>query len=371
MADREHDQDGDARPGTAVAHDRPNPPEQPKKPISKRPVLMTVLVLVVLAAAAGGLFWWLRARQFESTDDAFIAGHAVQMAPKVPGYVVQLRVEDNQLVHRGDFLLEIDPRDYQSALDQAKAGLASAEAKVTQAEAQEGFAVAGVVSARAIIAAAQANADNAHSELARIEKLVPSGAATPQARDATVSAVKTTESAVVATQARLTQAEAQEKVDRSLLAVARAGLRQADTQVQQAELNLSYTRLTAPVTGRVTHRTVERGDYLQPGQALFAVVEPAVWVVANYKETQLTDMRVGQPVTLAVDAYPHRTFAAHVDSFQRGTGARFSLLPPENATGNYVKVVQRVPVKIVFDEAPDEDLLLAPGMSVVPKVRVR
>ena len=155
------------------------------------------------------------------------------------------------------------------------------------------------------------------------------------------------------------------------VAVAKAGIQQAAAQVEQAQINLSYARIAAPVTGRVTHRTIERGVYVQPGQALFALVEPNVWVTANFKETELTDMHVGQPVTVTVDAYPHQTFAAHVDSFQRGTGARFSLLPAENATGNYVKVVQRVPVKIVFDEPPDSNLMLGPGMSAVPKVRVR
>jgi membrane fusion protein (multidrug efflux system) len=148
-------------------------------------------------------------------------------------------------------------------------------------------------------------------------------------------------------------------------------VRQAGAQVRQAQLNLSYTKLTAPMPGRVTNRKIERGDYLQPGQPLFALVPTNVWVTANFKETQLTDMQAGQPVAITVDAYPLVTFQGHVDSFQRGTGARFSLLPAENATGNYVKVVQRVPVKIVFDEPPGGDYLLGPGMSVVPEVRVR
>jgi membrane fusion protein (multidrug efflux system) len=332
---------------------------------------MTVLVLVVLAAVVGGLLYWLHARHFESTDDAFIDGHVVQMTPKVAGYVVQLRVEDNQLVHRGDLVLEIDSRDYRAALDQAKASQAAADAKVRQAEALEALALAGVMSARANVAAAEANATNAAQDLTRIQKLVPSGAATPEQRDAAVAAAKSSAAALESSKAKLVQAQAEQSVAQTQVVVARAGVQQSAAQIEQAQLNLSYTRLLAPAAGRVTHRTVERGDFLQPGQALFAIVEPTVWVTANYKETQLTDMRPGQPVTVTVDAYPHHTFAAHVDSFQRGTGARFSLLPAENATGNYVKIVQRVPVKIVFDEQPDPAFMLAPGMSVVPKVRVR
>ena len=281
---------------------------------------MTVLVVIVIGVVVAGVLYWLHARHFESTDDAFIDGHVVEIAPKVAGFVVNLNVDDNQLVHKGDQLLEIDVRDYRSALDQSNAGRASAEAKLQQAVALKALAAANVGSARANLAAAEANAKNAAQDLVRIQKLVPISAATPEQRDAAVAAQKSSAATVDSNKAKLVQAQAEEDLAQTQILVAQAGIQQATAQIETANLNLSYVRLTAPVTGRVTHRTVERGDYLQPGQALFALVEPAVWVTANYKETQLADMRAGQPVTVTVDAYPHRTFAAHIDSFQRGTG---------------------------------------------------
>ncbi len=346
-------------------------PAEPKKPLYKRPVPMLVLGAIVLAVVIGGLLYWLHARNIRSTDDAFIDGYVVQISPRISGYVVELNVHDNQLVQKGDLLLEIDSRDYRAALDLAKAGEASAQAKLQQAEASKVLAITSAAAARGVVAAAEAAAKNAAQELARIEKLVPTRAATPEQRDAAIAGATSSAALLESSRARLLQAEAELPLAEAQVGVAKAGVRQAAAQLELAQINLSYTRIAAPVTGRVTHRTIERGAYLQPGQALFALVEPNVWVTANFKETELTDMRIGQPVTVTVDAYPQHTFAAHVDSFQRGTGSRFSLLPPENATGNYVKIVQRVPVKIVFDEPPDPDLMLGPGMSVEPRVRVR
>ena len=176
---------------------------------------------------------------------------------------------------------------------------------------------------------------------------------------------------VAANRAKVGSAEAQVLSARAHRSTVAAQLAEAEAQVVQAKLNLSYTKISAPIDGRVTRRTVELGDYLQPGRALFALVEPNVWVTANFKETQLTNMHAGQPVRIRVDAFPGRDLAAQVDSFQRGTGARFSILPAENATGNYVKIVQRVPVKIVFDRPPPAEMILGPGMSVVPRVTIR
>ena len=182
---------------------------------------------------------------------------------------------------------------------------------------------------------------------------------------------RSTAAQAAAARARANAAESQAEYARSQQITAEADVKEAQVAVRRAELNLSYTRLVAPITGRVTHRTVELGDYLQPGQALFALVDPNVWVTANFKETQLTHMQAGQQVDVHVDAFPNRALPAHVDSFQHGTGAHFTLLPAENATGNYVKVVQRVPVKIVFDQPPPADMILGPGMSVEPTVTVR
>ncbi|HUE37639.1 MAG TPA: HlyD family secretion protein, partial [Candidatus Acidoferrum sp.] len=170
---------------------------------------------------------------------------------------------------------------------------------------------------------------------------------------------------------KIKAAEAQAALSKASIVTAEANVEQSQAAVQQAELNLSYTKITAPETGCVTHRTVEQGAYVQPGQALLAIVPKEVWIVANFKETQLTHMRAGQPVTVHVDAYPQIKFTGHVDSIQAGSGAQFSLFPPENATGNYVKVVQRVPVKIVLDDVSDANIVVGPGMSVEPKVRVK
>ncbi|HTU26208.1 MAG TPA: HlyD family secretion protein [Pirellulales bacterium] len=353
-------------------------PETQKRLFSKahdfylrRPKLAIALVVGAAVLVVGGIAWWLYARQFESTDDAFIDGHAVQMAPKIAGYVVRLNVSDNQLVHKGDVLVEIDPRDYQVALAVAQASAASARGRLAQAEAQILAADEEAKGADADVVAAEATAENAKQDLARNSNLAPRGAVSQQTLDASTATARSTAAQLAAARARASAAESQAALARSQKVTAEADLQQARVEIERAELNLSYTKITAPITGRVTHRTVELGDYLQPGQPLFALVDPNVWVTANFKETQLTHMHVGQSVSVRVDAFPSHRLRAHVDSFQRGTGARFTLLPAENATGNYVKVVQRVPVKIVFDEPAPEKMILGPGMSVEPTVTVR
>ncbi|HEX4142172.1 MAG TPA: HlyD family secretion protein [Pirellulales bacterium] len=337
----------------------------------RRPFLVIALAVGAVILVVGLLAWWLYERQFESTDDAFIDGHAVQMAPKIAGYVTRLDIVDNELVHQGDVLLEIDPRDYQVALAAAKASEAAAASRLAQATAQIDAADDQARGSEADVAAAEATARNAEQDRERNSSLAPRGAVSQQTLDASVASARSTAAQVAAARARASAADSQAELARAQKATAEADLKQAQVEVARADLNLSYTKLIAPITGRVTHRTVELGDYLQPGQALFALVDPNVWVTANFKETQLTHMHVGQPVEVRVDAFPGQTLHAHVDSFQRGTGARFTLLPAENATGNYVKVVQRVPVKIVFDQPPPADMILGPGMSVEPTVTVR
>jgi membrane fusion protein (multidrug efflux system) len=251
----------------------------------------------------------------ESTDDAFIDGHIITIAPKVAGQVTAVHVEDNQLVKAGDPLVEIDPRDYQ----------------------------AKVAEQRGKLAAAVAEADRAVADAARYEQIYQHDEVSRQQLDNA----------------------------RSAAASAQATVAKERGALDQDELNLSYTRITAPQDGRVTRKSVEAGSYVAIGEALLSVVPQNVWVTANFKETQLTHMRPGQKVTIKVDAYPGRALEGRVESIQSGTGARFSLLPPENATGNYVKVVQRVPVKILIDTPEDPNARLAPGMSVVPSVLVR
>lgn len=307
---------------------------------------------------------------FETTDDAFIDAHVTPVAPQVAGRVMELLVQDNQEVKQGDVLLTIDPRDYQSKLDQALANLAAAKSRWAQANAQFAVDQAKVGQEKAAVIAAEAEAKRAESDSKRYQAVGVGGISVSQLD-------------LAATQARSAAAQVQVVRNKQFAAEAQVGLSQANIQtalaeiqrneaaVRQAELDLSYTKVLAPESGYVTHRTVESGAYVQTGQSLLAVVPKDVWVVANFKETQLENMQPGQPVEVKVDAYPQIKFKGHVDSIQAGAGARFSLLPPENASGNYVKVVQRVPVKIVLENAANTGYVLGAGMSVEPEVRVR
>jgi membrane fusion protein, multidrug efflux system len=294
-----------------VTPDGSEPP--PPRRLRRRYLLAGIGLAVVLAVA--GAAYWLHARGVVSTDDAFIEARVIQISPKVGGQVIELNVTDNQRVRAGEVLLRIDPRDYAAAVEQA----------------------------RAQVRAAEVEAERARTDAQRVRELFARGLVARQELDHAIAAERT----------------------------AFANLEAARQRLNQATLQLSYTTITAPEAGRVTRRAVEEGMFVEPGQQLMAIVTDDLWVVANFKETQLAHIRPGQPVDIRVDAYPGHRFRGHVDSIQAGTGARFSLLPPENATGNYVKVVQRVPVKIVFDEPPDPNFPLGPGMSVVPRVHVR
>jgi membrane fusion protein, multidrug efflux system len=292
----------------------------------KRWVGLAAGSLLLIGMAVGGIVYWLEARHFETTDDASVDAYTTQMASRVAGQVTRLLFADNQHVAAGDLLLLIDPRDFQAKLDQVRGQQASAEATLQQATAQVEAATATY-----------------HINQAELE-----------ASRQTVGGAKA--------QVRAAQAQ---------VLAAQASLKQAEANTQAAELQLSYCTIRAPVAGLVTHRTVSAGNYVNPGQALFALVQDERWVTANFKETQLAGIRPGQDVDLSIDAIPSVRFHGKVDSFQGGTGSAFSVLPAENATGNYVKIVQRVPVKIVFDDARVKDYTLAPGMSVLPAVRVR
>jgi membrane fusion protein (multidrug efflux system) len=285
-------------------------------------------------------------------------------------------VTDNQRVHEGDLLLEIDPRDFVAARDQAAAALAVVKAQAENARISlqmvQVTAPARLAAAKAQLAGAVAQKDLADSEARRQTNAGPR--VTPQT--AIDSAVANARSAAATVAYDRAQLEINQLVQQDIaqakaqVAQLEAQVAQAEAQLDQAELNLSYTKIQAPAAGRVTKRAVNVGDVVERNQTLLNLVVGVPWVTANFKETQLTRMRPGQPVDIAVDAYPERAFKGHVDSIQAGTGARFSLLPPENATGNYVKVVQRVPVKIVFEDPEGIDRFLALGMSVVPTVDV-
>jgi membrane fusion protein (multidrug efflux system) len=339
----------------------------------RRLLRIGVILALVLAAAIGAAEWWREARNWVSTDDAFIDAHMVRISPQVAGRVARVLVADNQQVRAGQLLLEIDPADFRARLAQAVANEKGAQGALAQARAQLAVARANRDELRAEVGVAEANAANAATDLARYQALarINSSALSRQQLDTAAAAARSRAATLTAAQRKVAAAEAQVAYARTQLQTAAAGVQAAAAQVEQARLALSYTRLNAPAAGHIAHLNLARGDYVQIGQALMALVPNQVWVTANFKETDLAHMRVGQPVAITVDAYPGTTFHGHLDSFQAGSGAAFSLLPPENATGNYVKIVQRVPVKITFDDPPGARPMLGPGMSVVPYVRIR
>jgi membrane fusion protein, multidrug efflux system len=399
-------------------------------PRAKRRARYLAIAAVVVAIVVAGYFWLRPGRV--STDDAQIEGHITQIATRVGGTVIEVHVNDNQIVQAGTVLAKIDPRDYQVAVDRARADLADAEANavaagqgipitaistrsdvstagggLAEAEAGVGVADRQVEEAKAQLVATQARQREKESTATKnardVERLKPlvakeeisqqqfdaAVAASDAARaaaDAATSDIAAAQTAIAAAQARAAQARAavvraqagvqaaktapeQVQVTKAHADAAAARVKQAQAALAQAQLNLERTVVKAPSLGVVSRKSVEPGQVVQPGQPLLALVTLGdVWVVANFKETQLKNMRVGQRATVDVDALGGREFSGHVDSIAAATGAKFSLLPPENATGNYVKVVQRVPVKIVFDPGQDPEHLLRPGMSVAPTV---
>jgi len=307
-----------------------------------------LITVIVIAVAVIALIWGLRGLLFflahETTDDAFITGHITAVSSRVEGHVTKVYVDDNQWVDKDQLLVELDPCDFQTRFDLEHAALAAVQAVLEQTKAQ--------------IPASAAEATRAEKDLKRYETLVASsGGITQQQLD----------NAAAAAQSAAAGLDAANKQ----VLVAQARVAQAKASARQAELNLSYTKIYAPQSGRLVKKSVEDGEHIRMGQPLMSIVPPDIWVIANFKETQLKNMKPGQHVALRVDAYPQTKFTGHVDSIQAGTGAIFSLLPPENATGNYIKIVQRVPVKIVFDNDPNETKMLSPGMSVEPEVKVK
>ena len=389
--------------------------------------------LGILVLAAVGVGVWLQTTAGrESTDDAQIDAHVVQIAPRVSGTIVRVPVADNQLVEPGAVLVELDPSDYQVAVDKARAELADAEAGaaaaatnvpitstqttgnvttarggvaqaqsgVTATEKEIDMARARVATAQARLREAESNAAKATRDVERLRGLLAKDEISQQQFDNAGAAADAQKAAAESARAQVTEAEAGIRVAESRLAQARSGEEQAHAELRtaqsgpqlvaaskaraqaaqahvdqaraslaQAELNLQYTTVKAPLKGIVSRKTAEIGQMVQAGQPLTALIPlDTVWVTANFKETQLTNMRPGQPARVKVDAYGGRVFSGKVNSIAAATGARFSLLPPENATGNYVKVVQRVPVKIELEGNQDPEHLLRPGMSVEPTV---
>jgi len=327
-----------------------------------------VTALLVALVWGGKMFFESRGR--ESTDDAFIEAHVMQVSPKISEKVLRVLADDNQMVKRGDLLVELDPRDTEALVKQAKANLDSAEAKLAEAKAKLAADQASLAQARADVNESKALADNAGQELTRSSSLRKSGAIAQREYDQTLAGELSTNAALASKQQKAIAADAGVNIAVAAVASAEAWVEQSRALLDTAQLRLDNTKILAPGDGRITRKNVEQGNFVQPGNSLMAVVAPEVWVIANFKETQLERMRPGQRVEVHVDSYPNLRLRGKVDSIQSGTGSRFSLLPPENATGNYVKVVQRVPVKISLD-LPADVPLLAPGMSVSPSVLVR
>jgi len=333
--------------------------------------LAILVIAALIVGVAGGIVYYIRfMAPFESTDDAFIDGHVTIVSPRISGQVVRLLVRDNQEVKKGDALLEIDSRDYETKVAQAQADLAAARSLLAQAKAQTTVDEAKAAQQEAAVAAAQAEARRAETDLKRYLS-VESRAVSHTQLDSAQAGADASAAALEVARQQAKAAGAQVDLSRVNIDTAAAQVQQAEAKRRQAELDISYSKVTAPIDGRVTRRQVEEGAYVMTGQSLLALVPSEMWVVANFKETQLARMRVGQPVRMRIDAYPGREFTGRVDSLQAGAGARFSLLPPENAVGNYVKVVQRVPVKIVFDDPLPAELDISPGLSVTPEVRVK
>ncbi|NCH98760.1 HlyD family secretion protein [Cronobacter malonaticus] len=348
--------------------------ETRKRP-GKKPLI--ILGIVVIIMVIGAIIWWFMTRNLETTDDAFIEGDAVTVAPKVAGYVTELRVKDNQRVKKGDLLVVIDPRDATAQRDQAQAQLALAESQLHQAQAQLALAKVQYPAqrdqAKAQVLRAQAELANARAEYQR-QRGVDPRATSKQNIDAASAQLRSAEAGLANAQAQLEVAEQvqlQIRQQETNVEARQSQVEQARAQLQTAELNLSYTEVRAPFDGYVTKRNVQNGTLVQAGSALFSIVSPNIWVVANFKESQLERMRPGDKVEISVDAFPDLELEGHVESIQQGSGSRFSAFPAENATGNFVKIVQRVPVKIVIDKGLENwNQPLPLGLSVEPEVTV-
>ncbi len=374
---RGEDRHGDDQPADDQPADDAKPEDGPKKPsIFRKPLFWIILIIAVVALALGGTAYVAHARQFESTDDAFVDAHIVRVAPQSGGTLVQVADFDNRHVQPGTLLAVIQPTGPQAQLAQAQAGVKQAQAQVLQQQAQVQSALASQAQAAAQARVPEANAVKARQDLARyfqLQRLDPAALSGQQLDQARATARQTAADAAASRQS-VQDAAAQVEVARRQVGAARAGVEAQRAQVQQANVTLGNLRLTASVAGQVVNRQVAIGSYVGPGTQLMAIVPDNQWITANFKETQLAHMRIGQSVDIKVDAFPDITFKGHVDSVQRGAGQAFSLLPAQNATGNYVKVVQRVPVRITFDirNGPDpRRYAIGPGMSVVPTVKVQ
>ncbi|HVB30586.1 MAG TPA: HlyD family secretion protein [Gemmatimonadaceae bacterium] len=342
---------------------------------SRRRILIPILIVAALAGLGWAFNAWRYARVHESTDDAQVDGDMTPVLAKVGGYVQRLTIDENVHVAGDSLLVQIDPAEYQARLAQAEADLAAARAAVSgpqgegQAQAMVQAASSQRASLQAQIGAARANLTKANADLARARELVAKQIVSKQQLDAAQAAADAAAATLQALQRQQSAAGSNITAAQAGVRLAQARLAAAQAAVENAKLQLSYTRVTAPMAGLVSRKQVEIGQLVQPGQPLLTIVaDTGVWVTANFKETQLSDILVGQPVDIDVDAYPGCDVKGKVESLSAATGAKFALLPPDNATGNFTKVVQRVPVRIAVTRGCGPDHPLRPGMSVVAHV---
>lgn len=345
-----------------------------------------VFGLMVLVGGTYGVFKYMHAQKHEETDDAQVEANISPVIPRVAGYIVDVRVKDNQMVRKGDTLLILDDRDYKIRIAQAEAGLAAAQSNASVAGAGVPVATANIVSSEANVStvdaqieAAKVNVWRAGEDFKRYENLIKDHTITQQQYEQALAAKQTADRQLAVLQAQKQSASrqsaaiaSQKNVSAGQVSVANAAIKQRQAELEAAQLNLSYTVITAAVDGQVSKVNLQPGQYLQPGQALFSIIpDNTKWVVANFKETQLTKMKIGQKVIVKVDAYPDHEFQGTVTSYSPATGSKMSLLPPDNASGNFIKVVQRIPVKIEFTNPQDKFLeQLRAGMNVLVDVHL-
>lgn len=372
----QHQQDADnATDKNRQSDENKDNDQQPeRKRPGKKPLIILAVVVVIMLIV--GFWFWFTTRNIETTDDAFTEGDAVTIAPKASGYVVKLLVNDNQRVKKGDLLVEIDPSDNRAQREQAQAQLGLAVAQLHQAQAQLALSRVQYPAQRdqalADQAKAEANLLNAQADYRRQRGVDPRAtsqrnidSASAQLRSAQAQLQSAKAQVEVASQVALQIRQQETNVE-----ARQQQVEQAKAQLSTADLNLSYTQVRAPYDGFITKRNVQLGTLVQAGSSLFSLVSPDIWIIANFKESQLERMNPGDKVEISVDAWPDMKLEGHVDSIQMGSGSRFSTFPSENATGNYVKIVQRVPVKIVIDKGLDPNHPLPLGLSVEPKVTV-
>lgn len=343
--------------------DEDNRPSYKKKRVIV-PAITAIVFFIV------GIYFMVHAIHFQSTDDAFVEGHIVSIAPRVAGPVEQMLIDDNMPVKKGQLLIVIDPNDYEVKLAQTKAKLAQAKASLNISEKDITKSESGLEESSHDVVSTSSKLDFAQKDFKRYSSMYKEGISSKQDYDSS-------KTGLTVSQANHNSAIEKEKAAKAMLESAKAkkeatlaDIEKLEAEVKECELNLSYTKIYAPEDGLITNRNVEKGNYVQIAQPMFAIVPEKVWVVANFKETQLTNMKPGQSVKIKIDTYPGKKFKGKVDSIQRATGAKASLFPPENAVGSYVKIVQRVPVKITFEEDISK-YNIVPGMSVVPEVKVK